>query len=328
MMRTPLLRRTLAISCACVFAHACTPDGGDDGGDSQGEPAAVDDFPTAIPAPSADMRVIEFPEQIIEPTTEKQLCYFLEPEKEDIFAGALESFQGKFGHHMILFRTLAPEPPGTVRDCTSLADMVNLLPVISSINFGLEAFPPNTALRVPAGTQMVVQQHYLNTSDAPIRVRDVLHLTLRDEASITTFAGFYGLSEVDFQLTTDDTVEQTVKFSCATPRDMNVLLMGPHMHEWGVRTDTSIVRVADGSSEEVLNIDPWRAEFRDSPPVRDWTLEAPLALKQGDEIRTTCVFKNTSGRVLEFPSEMCATYGYYFPAPDGSDVWTCDGSSF
>lgn len=328
-----LLQSTFVVSTTVLTALvlACNPDtGGDDssggGSSSGGDATPVDDLPTDVPAPGADIRVIEMPEQIIPATSETQRCYFLEPEAADIYANALTSFQGKFGHHLVLFRTLAPEPPGTVRDCTSIADMVNLIPVISSVNFGLEEFPPNTALRVPAGTQMVVQQHYVNTGDSPIRVKDILHLRTMDKADVSTLAGFYGLSNVDFQLVPDDSIEQTVEFTCSAPRDMNLLLMGPHMHEWGLRMFTEITHTADGAKEEVQRVDPWQAAYRDEPPVTEWGIDAPRVLKQGDTIHTTCVFKNTAGKVLKFPSEMCATYGYYFPAPEGSDVWTCDGT--
>lgn len=314
-------RRSACLSLVLVLSAGCWPSIDDGGPD---EDAAVDDFPESIPEPAAGVRVIELEEQVIEPGTEVQLCYFFEPEAADLYAKALASFQGKFGHHAVLFRSVAPEPAGTIRDCTSLADMVNLIPVISSINFGLESFPENTALKVAAGTQLVVQQHYVNTGDQPIRVRDVLHLTVLPKEEVKTLAGFYGLGSVDFNLPPDGGVEQIVELSCAAPRDMNILLMGPHMHEWGKRIVTEVLR-PEGPPSEVIRVDPWLAQYRDEPPVKEYSLEAPLVLKAGDVIHTTCVFDNTSDRELKFPSEMCATYGYYFPAPDGSEEWTCDG---
>ena len=48
-------------------------------------------------------------------------------------------------------------------------------------------------------------------------------------------------------------------------------------------------------------------------------------LKEGDIIRTRCEFDNATAKALEFPSEMCASYGYYFPAPSGTEAWTCAG---
>jgi hypothetical protein len=79
--------------------------------------------------------------------------------------------------------------------------------------------------------------------------------------------------------------------------------------------------------ETIVDIDPWFAEYRDEPPVVEWGFENARLLRQGDVLRTTCVFDNTSGETLEFPGEMCATYGYYFPAPMGEENFTCAGTS-
>jgi hypothetical protein len=212
-----------------------------------------------------------------------------------------------------------------VRDCTRIEDMINLIPAISSVNFGLEKFPPGMAIRIPKGAQLVLQQHIVNTSENPIRVRDGMHLKLLPKEEVEILAGFYGISDVEFVLEPEEGVEREVSFFCEAPRDMNLLLMGPHMHEWGVRFNAKAGPV--DSMREIINIDPWFAEYRDEPPVTEWGVDAPLALKKGDHIETTCVYNNTSGKDLEFPSEMCATYGYYFPAPEGSEAWTCEGTS-
>ena len=73
----------------------------------------------------------------------------------------------------------------------------------------------------------------------------------------------------------------------------------------------------------MINVDPWLAEYRDNPPVQEFGEVTPLELSEGDIVRTKCVFKNTTDKALAFPSEMCASYGYYFPAPNGSETWTC-----
>lgn len=323
----PLLQKTGPFLAGVVVALAagCWPS--DDGSGESGAAAEpVDDLPGSIPEPAAGVRVIELAEQIIEPGSEVQLCHFLEPEAGDSYAKSLKAYQGKFGHHLVLFHSVAPEPAGTVRDCTSVADMVNLVPVISTVNFGLDSFAEGMALRIPAGTQMVVQQHYVNTGEDPIRVRDLLHLESTPKEQVKTLAGFYGVTQVDFSLAPDEAIEQEVTFSCEVPADMNVFVMSPHMHEWGVRIWTRHVKAVDDSSTELLRVDPWQASFRDGPPNTNWPVEAPLVLKKGDRIETTCVYKNTAGKPLEFPSEMCATAGYFFPAPEGSEAWTCDGS--
>jgi hypothetical protein len=309
------------------LAPACSEDEGDeaaDAADDEAEQEVVDDFPEAVPAKPADAREVMFPEVVIMPGQEVQNCYFLEPETEDTYAHALESYQGKFGHHLVLFYTIAPEAPGTVRDCTSIADMLTLIPAISSVNFGLEQFPDGMAVRIPAGTQLVVQQHYVNTSANPVRARDVLHLRSRPKAEIQELAGFWGISDIGFVLPPDPGREQIVEFDCVAPREMKVLMAGPHMHEWGKRFSASLLRGGvDGEPEVFMDVDPWKAEYRDYPPVVEFGKDEPLLVAEGDVIRTTCVFDNTGDKDLEFPSEMCASYGYYFPAPEGSETWTC-----
>jgi hypothetical protein len=293
---------------------------GNDESSSDDGAEAMEDFPTAPPVP-AGAREYEFPEQIIQPGAEVQNCIFLDPETDDIYATALESYQGVYGHHFVVFYTAAPEVPGTVRDCSTVADMLTLIPAISSVNFGLEKFPEGMAVRIPAGTQLVLQQHYVNTSDKPLRVKDVMHLHIKSREEVETLAGFWGVSDITFSLPPDGE-EQVVEFDCVAPRDMKVLMSGPHMHEWGLRFQTSVIRDG-GEPEVVVDVDPWLAEYRDNPPVKEFGEVEPLELKQGDIVRTKCVFKNTTDAPLEFPSEMCASYGYYFPAPEGSETWTC-----
>jgi hypothetical protein len=316
------------VALGTVLTVGCTASGPDeaDSGQEQVDEEIVDDLAELPPVPDGALEFL-FPEQVIPPLSDVQNCLFLDPLEEDLFASALESYQGSHGHHLVLFTTVAPEPPGTIRDCTSVADMLTLIPAISSVNFGLSEFPPNTAIRLAKGAQLVVQQHYVNTGEKPLRVRDGLHLRTIPETEVDTLAGFYGMSDIGFVLPPMEG-EQEVTFDCTAPRDMNLLLMGPHMHEWGVRITAEIGRPADGEElvfEEAFRIDPWYAEFRDEPPVTEWGIEDPLVLRAGDVVRTTCTFKNNSGEDLDFPSEMCATYGYYFPAPLGNEAWTCAG---
>jgi len=164
------LLRLLATCSLLALSSAC---GGDDSG---GGSSAVDDF-VVVPALEAGDFELAFPEQIIPAGTEKQVCMFLEPTTEDRYFKALKAFQGKYGHHFILFKTASPEEAGSVRDCTESSEMASLTPVLSSVNFGLDSFPDGMAIKVEKGTQMVLQMHYLNTSADDIKVRDVMHVT-------------------------------------------------------------------------------------------------------------------------------------------------------
>ena len=284
-------------------------------------PATVDEF-AVIPAVPDGAVQYDFPEQIVQPGADVETCYFMEPVKEDMFAKSLESYQGKFGHHLILFRAEKPEPVGSVRDCTSVQDMINLLPAISSVNFGVSEFPAGMAIRIPAGTQLVLQQHTVNTSENAIRLREAVHIRFVPKSEVQVLAGFYGVTDLDFILKPH--TAQTRTSDCVVPYDMNLLVATPHMHEWGTQFWTKMGPV--DNLKTVIDIPKWRAEMRDFPPLTQFPLDAPMVLKQGDIVRTSCSWMNTTEEDIIFPHEMCATAGYYYPAAEGQEVWTCGGS--
>jgi hypothetical protein len=281
----------------------------------------VDD-PQMVPAAGPDEVEFLMPETTVAAHSEMMTCAYLEPTTDDLYVKRLTSYQGKFGHHFVLFKTLSRVRPGTVQPCNTGLDMENMIPILSSVNFGLADFPAGLAVRVPANTQLVLQQHIVNTGSRDVVSHDVMHVTKVAASDVKSIAAFYGLSDVNFSIPTHSM--QTLTFDCAVPQEMNVLLMGPHMHEWG----TSFQATAGphgGTLMPVLDIPAWKVEMRDNPPAKQFPVDAPLHLVQGDVVRTSCTFINTTDGALEFPKEMCATYGYYYPATDGRE-WVCGSS--
>jgi hypothetical protein len=276
-----------------------------------------------IPALPANTNEYRFPETTIPANTETMTCAFLEPTTEDQYVTALTSYQGKFGHHLVIFKAVVKEEAGAVRLCNTGADMTNLIPILSSVNFGLAKFPDGMAVFVPKGTQVVLQQHVVNTGDRPVVTHDAVHVTRASPADVKTISGFYGLSDVTFNIAPQEQ-ETTLTFECEVPQDMKVLLMGPHMHEWGTRFKAWAG--AKASPAKIIDVPVWEAQFRDEPPAIEFPKDAPLALKKGDIVRTACTFKNTTGEPIKFPKEMCATYGYYYPATTGEE-WICGATS-
>lgn len=305
--------RVLILSLAAGLG-ACT-------GQPEPQDGPLPDHSTPPPLPPGHIE-FKFPETVVRAGTEVQTCYYLEPISEDLYVSALKGYQGKHGHHLVLFHTSQEYPPGTIRDCTSFEDMVALTPILAPVNFGLEKFPEGMAIRVPRGSQLVLQQHIVNTSTRDIATRDVAHLRVLRWEEVRVLAGFYGQSDVTFAIRPIPE-QQVVAFRCTAPRDMNLLLVGPHMHEWGVRISVDVG--TPGQMRRVVDVHPWRAEYRDYPPVAEFKEEAPLVLHKGDVMRTECVFRNDTAETLRFPREMCAAYGYYFPAPFGDESWLCSG---
>ncbi|MBT6491425.1 MAG: hypothetical protein HOK97_16770 [Deltaproteobacteria bacterium] len=279
-----------------------------------------DDRAEVPPLPES-FREFRTGDMVIPPNTESMLCYFLAPEPETLYARDLRDYQGASGHHVILFRTIQYVEPGTIRDCTEVEDMGNLIPIIAPVKFGLGQFPDGMAIKVPEGAQLVIQQHVLNLRETEIVTNDALHLALLPQEDVEIQAGFLGLSAVDFEIAPHST--QTLELDCEVPADMNILTIGGHMHESGMRYEA-----LSGSLDNLsplLQVESWLPIFRDEPPVAEWPLESPRIIQQGSIIRTICEFENTTDDALSFPEEMCATFGYYYPAIPGRETWLCDG---
>lgn len=283
-------------------------------------PVPFDDRAEVPPLPEG-FREFRTGDTVIPPNTESMLCYFLAPEPETLYARDLRDYQGTSGHHIVLFRAIQHEEPGTIRDCTEVEDMGNLIPLIAPVKFGLGQFPEGMAIKIPAGSQLVIQQHVLNLRESEIVVNGAMHLDLLAEEEVEIQAGFFGLSAVDFEI--EPHSSETLELDCEVPGDMNILTVGGHMHEWGTRYE--VLAGSPQNLSPLLQVDEWLPIFRDDPPTAEWPLETPKRIQQGDIIRTICELENTTDTSLSFPEEMCATFGYYYPAIPGRETWLCDG---
>lgn len=291
------------------------------GAEAEAPPTALDDLAVIPEPPTPDAIEIHLAEQLIPAGQDVQRCHYLEPTTEELFLTGFDSYQGRHGHHLVLMKAMVADTPGAVIDCTDAEDMVRLTPALAAGKFGIERFPPGFAVRIARGTQLVIQQHYVNTTDKPLRVRDAAHLVPVPAEEVTTRVGFWGTSNVDFQIPPGE--ELSVAFDCEVPWDMKLLMTGPHMHENGLSFVTEMGPA--GALRRVLEVPSWQAYMRDEPPVEVFDPAAPLELAAGDLIRTTCVFKNNGSVPLGFPQEMCSSYGYFFPALEGKEEFTCAG---
>lgn len=317
-----MVRTQLGLGGSLLLASVLVACGSDDASDPGGgqDPAVLDDL-AQIPDTPPDSLRIDFPEQIIGSGEERMTCFYPEPTDEEYFVHSAHAYQGEYGHHLLLFKTITPKTPGTIEDCTDEASMAAFLPNIFTSEFAGGDIPDGYAVRVPAGTQIVIQQHYVNTTAKPIRVRDAVFLNKIDASSVQHELGFVAMTDIDFSIPPHAS-GYDLSVECTPPEDgVEVLLLGPHMHEWGqsIRVEKS----TDGGTtwQSIQDIAEWQPVFRDLPPVQRY-FDAPLTLNESDKLRVTCSYDNDRLEPLGFPQEMCAYYGYFL-SPSASASWIC-----
>ena len=261
---------------------------------------------------------IRMPEDVIDVGLDVQRCFV--PEKvftEDVYVRRAEAFQGSLGHHVVIFGSAIPRTPGEIFDCSDQSLMAGLLPMLTpnqaqgSAEDNKREIPVGMYLRIPAGSRIVLQSHYVNYTDTPIRTADVVNFE--------TLASVEGLIEANFFVLSHNnmTVDEgttTVTFECDVDADTNLLFATGHMHEQGRSISVTRRPLGSATEETLYEVEQWTSDMRDDSPTNAYPPTAPLVLQQGDHLTLTCNYDNTTGEPIEWPHEMCVLFSAYWPA--------------
>jgi hypothetical protein len=294
---------------------ACTPDAAieDSAADAVDQRLTADD----VPAPPEGGEQWIGPEAVVEPGAELQYCLFETYEGDDIGIASYESFQSAIGHHLILLGTTASTldyPDGEAVDCTQTNDMMTTFePLINAEPTGAGSsyidLPDGMAVKLDNRQRYVIQAHWINTTTDRVRVQDILNIGYTPEDEVETWVGAFALTQVDISLPPQQASELT--FDCSLTEDYQLLYLTGHMHEYGTSFK---FEVGDGTDMSTLyEIPDWDPVYRDAPPLQRFE-PGDQPFGSGQTLRTTCDWYNTTDAAIEFPAEMCATYGMLYPS--------------
>lgn len=258
------------------------------------------------------------PEVEIAPYEDKMICLFTTYTGPDAGIIGLETLQADFGHHFVLMATSTPEttyPDGTIADCTDTSDMpmTDLEPLVvaqpAEAHVTRLELPPGFATRLASGQRLILQSHYINTTDAPILVRDVMTVALAPTEEVETWVSALAINHASFSLPPQQ--ETTSSYECALDETYEALFLTGHMHEWGraIRFDA----IVDGEAQNLFAIDEWEVTYRDAPPIFAYDT-GEMVLEAGVPLRTTCTWFNDTDDALTFPHEMCTSVGMVYPS--------------
>jgi hypothetical protein len=268
----------------------------------------------SFPDPPEGGLQLATPDYIIPAFSERAFCWFLSYTGEDVGISHQGTYQSDNGHHVVLMKTLADEddfPDDSVFDCTDRATlpMTEMEPLIfgRGIDDGDGTstidLPEGMAASLRADTRLVVQSHYVNPTPEDILVRDAINLGLMPADEVQTWAAPFAHTAIEFSIAAGE--RGTVRFDCTWNQDATVLFLGGHMHERGAAF--SLDWTHGETTESLYTVDPWLPEFRDGPPVNEYP--GGMSVAEGDVFTTSCTFDNTTDHDLEFPEEMCVTFG-------------------
>src|SRR5262245_33709173 len=259
-------------------------------------------------ADDAGERVLELETPLLEgiqPGEDIMLCTYLDRYVDaDADIISFVGDQSSFAHHAILFEARAAMPVGT-HPCNE-GDMVNARH-LATIGGEAEAaafdLPEGVAFRMHEGHQLMVQSHWVNSSDQVITGRARFQVTVRDPSPERSPAALFLVITTDIDIPPGG---GSARAECAIPRDLDLFAFAGHAHEHGTQVTIHL-------NDEMLYDQPWSTHDVFAPPIVQHEAGRPLSIHPGDRVTVDCSYRNDTDGPLQFPKEMCAMLGFYFP---------------
>jgi len=256
------------------------------------------------------------PELSIPPFSEVLWCYYDTWKGPDIGINSFVDLHPVQYHHHSLVKdanSLESVSDGDFESCDEVdeAGGMQIAPIIHIVNLAepkgdgsIVNLQEGMAFLLANGQKYSADIHYINPTDQTILINSAFNIGLVPAEEVDYWLNGFDLDAGYFELPADE--RTTIKFDCEIQTGVSVVSLLAHAHQYA--TDYKIELVtADGESEVLMDI-KWNETFRWSSPSIFFKQDE-IIMGEGDRIRTTCTWDNTSGGLLSFPSEMCTTSG-------------------
>jgi hypothetical protein len=172
--------------------------------------------------------------------------------------------------------------------------------------------PKGIAHKFQPGEVLILEAHYLNSTDKDIDAHVELITHLMDVNKVEQEAGTIFFNDVNINVPPHGTGRTSM--SCPLPQDISLAQLWSHMHARGTKfvakTDDAEAQKALGTLYEELD---WA-----EPRPRIYPSDPPVVLHSGSRIEFGCEFQNDTDMTFRFgqsaeTGEMCILHGMYWP---------------
>jgi hypothetical protein len=215
--------------------------------------------------------------------------------------------QSPTGHHAVLqFAPTAQEPH--TGSCGGDMDATIMLGGTGGKAVADEpTLPENYGVEVPAGAQLVINHHWINTTPYEVEGQSMLLARRLERGGDTVLAGSFPMLGLGWDIPALGELEYTTE--CTYEEDVEYVLALGHMHEWGQHVSVEVERA--GGAVEMLIDEEWTADAATTAGGGTiFSLEDPYVVHKGDTVRLTCSWANDTPEPIGFPREMCIFFGY------------------
>lgn len=256
----------------------------------------------------------------VEPGMESYYCVY-KTLTEDLMVQSFRPVQPLGTHHVTLGFSDPGRPDGVVLSTDSTAmtrcsgtTVGDTLVYFSGVGSGDMNLPEGVAVRIPAGKQVLLNIHVINTTDHALGGHSGLEILAPDPASVLSEAEIVAAGKVGGLDVPPGRSTQTG--TCTMRGDVTILAVLPHMHAAGVHMTTTAI----GADATTTLID---TDFQVDEQAYTF-LDPPVALRKNETVKITCEYENGSAANLKFGEnlgdEMCYAFMYRYPSLGASYV--------
>ena len=260
----------------------------------------------------------------LDPGQEIERCQFFvaPPEGLNINHDLVKYTPGS--HHVLLYMTPYKQIPtqdihkktrdtSTIMDCPEGAtgdwEISNVLAGAQTFDGGsMVNFPPDTAVKVPGGTVLLMNAHYLNASAKSLTAEVRLNVYTIPTSAMKNEGGllFYYNPFIHVPAMS----KASARMSCKVTTDITLTNVQSHMHKRGMNYQADLRDEKGGMLQTLYTNTEW-----ENVPVKSF--EPGLAIKKGSQLDYRCDYKNHEDHdISQGPStkdEMCMLIGSYYP---------------
>jgi hypothetical protein len=277
------------------------------------------------------------------PGEEVDRCFFLKtPNTDDVYYSSYSGTLRPGSHHFIARAMQDRVAEDGFQDCEG-AGVTGTSDSIGGSQFREFTFPPpapdydGLAGLIPAGSQGMLNGHFINSTDTPSLTEGWLNYTRIDPSTAGTLYASMSLNG-GVGMRIEPGTRTTLKFSCSPTQAVRLLGVSGHYHAHTERF--SAWKVAGGVRTLIMESFHWEelASFNfdsvtqntpsDRAALRDGATSGPITVLPDESIEWECDINNDSNITLKFRNEvqtgeMCMVVGTIAAVQGESAPFVC-----
>jgi hypothetical protein len=223
--------------------------------------------------------------------------------QQDTYVKAFRALAPPGTHHTLLIQEKGGKPDGEFACGATLgADMLHA----SGVGTDDLVFPEGVAVKIPAGTQLMLNLHLFNVQSTSIAGVSGTLVQVVPASEVQHIAQMELGGTANISVPPNGT--QTVEGVCTFPNAATLTTVWPHMHQYGTHMK---VTYEGASGAKVLHDAPY--SFGDQ---KNHQID-PLAVAPGEVVRIQCTYANPTSQTINWGdssnAEMCFAGLYTYP---------------